>query len=97
MGNPGKKDTWPDVDASGISEAGDPFSGIEDFKNLLLKEEDEVARHFISQLVIFATGGEIEFADREELSEIIKQTSANGNPVRTIIHNVVQSNLFRSK
>ncbi len=86
-----------DVDASGISEAGDAFSGIQEFKELLLKEEDEVARHLISQFVIYATGGEIEFADREELSKIVKQTRATGYPVRSIIHAIVQSNLFRSK
>jgi hypothetical protein len=86
-----------EVDASGISEAGDAFSGIQEFKALLLKEEDEVARHLISQLVIYATGGEIEFADREDLSRIVKQTRAAGYPVRSIIHAIVQSNLFRSK
>jgi hypothetical protein len=90
-------DKWPDVDATGISEAGDVFADINEFKQLLLKQEDEVAYHYIAQLVVFATGGEIEFADREELKEIIELTSDTGNPVRTIIHNIVQSNLFRSK
>ncbi len=87
----------PEVDASGLTEHGQPFGGIQDFKNLLLEEEDEIARHLVSQLVIYSTGGEIEFADREELSKLIEQTSDSGYPVRSIIHSVVQSNLFRSK
>jgi hypothetical protein len=89
--------TWLDVDASGFTEHGEPFSGIQDFKELLLKQEDEIASHFISQLVIYATGGDIQFADREEVSQIIDQTRDSGYPVRSIIHNVVQSNLFRNK
>jgi hypothetical protein len=92
-----KRRQGPKVDASGITEDGEPFSGIREFKVLLLKKEDEVARHFISQLVIYATGGEVQFADREELSRIVKQTKTSGYPVRTIIHTIVQSNLFRNK
>ncbi len=89
--------TWLDVDASGNTEHGEFFSGIQDFKELLLEQEDEIASHFISQLVVYATGGEIEFADREEVSKIIEQTRDSGYPVRSIIHAIVQSNLFRRK
>ncbi len=89
--------TWLDVDASGFTEHGEPFSGIQDFKDLLLKQKDEIASHFISQLVVYATGGDIQFADREEVSKIIEQTRDSGYPVRTIIHKVAQSNLFRNK
>jgi hypothetical protein len=86
-----------DVDASGITEDGEPFSGIQELKKLLLKQEDEVARHFISQLASYATGGEIQFSDRDLLSQIIDQTRDSGYPVRSIIHTIVQSDLFRSK
>ncbi len=93
----GKWDTWLDVDASGITEDGDAFAGIQDYKKLLLKQEDEIVHHFVSQLVSYATGGEIQFADREELSQILDRTKNDGYPVRSIIHAIVQSNLFRSK
>jgi hypothetical protein len=85
------------VDASGFTEDGEPFSGIREFKKLLLSQEDDVARHFISQLVSYATGGEIQFSDRDELAQLVKQASDSGYPVRSIIHTIVQSNLFRSK
>ncbi len=91
------REKGPEVDASGITEDGEPFSGIREFKGLLLAQEDDVARHFISQLVSYATGGEIQFADREELSQIVKQARANGYPVRSIIHHIAQSKLFRNK
>ena len=89
--------TWLDVEASGNTEHGEFFSGIQDFKELLLEQEDEIASHFISQLVVYATGGDIQFADREEVSHIIEQTRDSGYPVRSIIHAIVQSNLFRRK
>ncbi len=91
------REKGPKVDASGFTEDGEPFSGIREFKELLLKQEDDVAHHFISQLVSYATGGEIQFADRDELTQLVKQASDSGYPVRSIIHAIVQSNLFRSK
>ena len=41
--------------------------------------------------------GEIQFADREELSQIVKQVRANEYPVRSIIHHNAQSKLCRNK
>lgn len=86
-----------DVDASGTTADDRPFRGIRDFKELLLAEEEQVARHFTSQLLVYSTGGEIQFADREELDRIVDQTRGTGFTVRTIIHEVVQSELFRNK
>ena len=85
------------VDASGTTADDRRFEGIRDFKELLLAEEEQVARHFISQLLVYATGGEIQFADREELDRIVQQTRNTQFAVRTIIHEVVQSELFRNK
>ena len=85
------------VDASGVTADGKEFTGIREFKRHLLNEEEQIARHFISQLLVFSTGGEIQFADREEVEAILDRTREAGFPVRTIIHQVVQSRLFRIK
>lgn len=88
----------PPVDAGGVTPEGRSFSGIAEYKRLLLEEEeDQVARHFISQLVVYATGAEIGFADRDELSRLVARSREGGYGVRTIIHNVTQSPLFRER
>ncbi|MBP85576.1 MAG: hypothetical protein CMJ64_02490 [Planctomycetaceae bacterium] len=87
----------PPVDASGVTADGKEFSGINEFKQHLLNEKEQVAKHFISQLVVNSTGGEIQFADREEIEAILKRTRKDDFPVRDIIHEVVQSKLFRNK
>jgi hypothetical protein len=87
----------PKVDPSGVTADGKSFSGIEDYKQLLMAQKDQVAKHFISQLVVYSTGGEIEFADREQLEAIVARTQAQDYPVKNIIHEVVQSKLFRHK
>ena len=86
----------PEVDASGVTPEGYPFEGIEEYKQLLLKNEiDQVARNIASKLLVFSTGAEIEFVDREAVEQIVKQGRDLGHPIRNMIHEVVLSDLFR--
>ena len=86
------------VDASGVTPEGDAFGGIEEYKRLLLSRElDQVARHLASQLLVFSTGAEIEFADRDTVGGIVERGRSDGHPVRAMIHQVVQSDLFRTR
>ena len=85
------------VDPSGVTADGKKFAGIREFKQHLFEQKEQVARNFIAQLVVYATGGEIEFADHEEIEAILKQTRTGDFPVRDIIHEVVRSKLFRHK
>ncbi len=87
----------PPVDPSGVTADGEEFSGIDEFKESLLGQEEQIAKHLITQLVIYSTGGEIQFADREKIEAIVERTKPESFPVRSIIHEVVQSNLFRNK
>ena len=82
------------VDASGVTHSGDAFSGIDEYKQLLL---DAVARHLASQLLVFSTGAEVEFADRDTVEGIVDSGRTEGHPVRSMIHRVVQSDLFRKR
>ena len=86
-----------DVDASGSTASGEKFRGIRRFRDLLLKEEVQVARNFVSQLITYATGGEIQFADRAEVERILASAKADGYLVRDLLHAVVQSRLFLNK
>lgn len=87
----------PSVDSSGITADGHSFSGVDDFKRILLIYKKQLARHFISQLLVYSTGGEIEFADRAEIETIVQRMASEDYPVRKILHEVVQSRIFRAK
>lgn len=87
----------PVVDVSGETEDGRRFQGIQEFKDLLMEQKEPLARHFISQLVVYSTGGEIQFADRDEIDAIFERTQEADFAVRTIIHEVVQNVLFRNR
>ena len=89
--------TGPKVDASGVTSDGKQFSGIVEFKKQLLGKTDQVAHHFISRLIVYGTGAEIQFADRDQVDEITRRMGEKDYPVREILHAVVQSRLFGYK
>ena len=88
----------PTVDATGVTPEGHAFSGFAEYKRLLLEYEiDQVVRHLVSNLVAYATGAEIEFADRDAVEDIVARGRGRGHLIRTMIHEVVQSDLFRNR
>ena len=88
----------PAVDPSSVTPDGHAFAGIEEYKQILLEQQlDQVARHLTSQLLVFGTGAEIDFADREAVEQILARRRDGGYPVRTLIHDVVQSDVFRNR
>ena len=84
------------VDASGITLEGDTFAGFSEYQDFMVdKKLNYVAQHFASQLVVLATGAEVQFADRDEIKNIIAQVEPDDYPMRGMVHAVVQSELFR--
>ena len=64
---------------------------------MLRNDVEQVARHLSSQLLVQATGAEIEFADRDAVESIVARLRDDGFPIRTLIHEVVRSDLFGSR
>lgn len=87
----------PRVDPSGRTSDGKSFSDIEQYKAILLEQKHQVAKNFVSQLLVYSTGGEIQFADRKEVNAILNRTQGNDYPIRDLIHEIVQSRIFRHK
>lgn len=87
----------PPVDASGQLIDGNSFQDIRGFKKLLMTRQDEVIRSVTQNLLIYATGAGIQFADREEVARLVTSVKQGGGGFRTLLHEIVQSPLFREK
>lgn len=85
------------VDASGQLPDGREFRDIREFKELLLANEKQLARNLVQQLTVYATGAPVRFADREQVEQILARASASRYGVRSLIHELIQSDLFRNK
>ena len=85
------------VDASGVLPDGQTFADLNSYRELLLKNEDNLARNLARQLMIYATGAGIRFSDRQAIEAIIQKTKPAKHGLRTLLHEVVASELFQTK
>lgn len=85
------------VDSSGQLPDGRSFRDIREFKRLLHNEDALLARNLAKQLVVYATGAPIRFSDRPAIETIVAAAQQHDYGVRSIVHAVVQSELFRDK
>ncbi|HKQ39086.1 MAG TPA: DUF1592 domain-containing protein [Verrucomicrobiae bacterium] len=85
------------VDASGELPDGRKFRDIREFKQLLLDNEEQLARNLVQQMLVYATGAPIRFSDRPAIGKILANSRAGGYGVRTLVHEIVQSQLFLEK
>jgi hypothetical protein len=98
------KNGWPfafyyalPVDPSGQMVDGRGFDDVRDLKKLLLADERQIARNLVRQLSIFATGAPVRFSDRKQIEALLDQTAAGGYGVRSLVHALIQSELFGEK
>ncbi len=96
-GRPVQYKLGPVIDSSGEAPSGESFTDINSFRTILLDNEKQLARNLAQRLLVFATGAGIEFADRATVERILQQSQNEKFGLRTLIHNVVQSETFRSK
>jgi hypothetical protein len=85
------------VDASGELPDGRKFRDVRELKQLLLADEKQLARNLAKQLAVYATGAPIRFADRKPIEQILVRASSSHYGVRSLVHELVQSELFLQK
>lgn len=86
-----------EVDSTGELPDGRPFKDVAELKRLLLDDETVLARNLARQLTVYATGAPVGFSDRESIGKMLARAAENGYGVRTLIHELVQSDLFLNK
>ena len=84
-----------DVDASGTMPDGRRFADIRDYKSLLMKDEQLMVRPLIRQLLAYSLGRQLGFSDRREVETIAAKLREKNYGLRSMIHEIVQSDLFR--
>jgi hypothetical protein len=87
----------PKVDPADVMPDGQRFANIDEFKQLLLKDKGQLARALTEKLLTYATGAAPETADRPEIEVIVRKLRDRNYGLRTLVHEIVQSELFRRK
>jgi hypothetical protein len=81
----------------GVLLDGRKFADIRELKARLATLDRQLARNLLNQLVVFATGAPVRFGDRDEVESILDRAKATNYGVKSLIHGLIQSRLFRNK
>lgn len=85
------------VETASVTAAGAPFNNLDDYKQLLLQDPEQIARTIARKLLIYGTGADIQFADREVIEQIVTASKKKNRGLRTVLHEVIQSRVFLNK
>lgn len=87
----------PPVEAADTLADGRSFRNIDEYKQLLLSNPDQFARALASKLVAYATGASPSLADQEDINHLVDQVRQQNFGFRSLIHELVQCDLFQRK
>jgi hypothetical protein len=87
----------PEVAPHGTLPDGRVFRNILELKECLLQDQEQIARNLVQQFTVYATGGPIRFSDRPVIEAILGRAEPRNYGVRTLIHEIVQSEMFLNR
>jgi hypothetical protein len=87
----------PPIDPTAELPDGRSVRNIDEYKQLLLADKDQLARALTIKLVTYATGGPPTAADMPQIDLIVGKVREKHYGFRSLIHEIVQSELFRFK
>ena len=95
-----KGPAWKDglaVDCSGRTPDGKAFGGIGELRSIIAKNPRQLAVGVTRHLVTYATGAPVTRIDQPAIDSIADAAAKDDFGLRSLVHGVVQSELFRNK
>ena len=87
----------PPIEAGDTLPDGRAFSDIDELKQMLLTDPEQIARCLTEKLVTYSTGQPVGFSDQEDVDQILAEAKASDYGLRSLVHAVVASDLFQKK
>ena len=90
-------DTKPVVDPSGVLPDGRPFKNVGEFQQLVAADPAPLLKNMAEHFAVYSIGRGLLFTDRDAIADIVLKTQQHGGGLRTLIHELVQSDLFQTR
>jgi hypothetical protein len=71
--------------------------GIEGLKNLMLEDQDKIARNLLTKLSEYAMGRKINYSDAEVIHRLLKASKNNNYQLRDLIVSIVADESFTKR
>jgi mono/diheme cytochrome c family protein len=91
------KDNGTPVDAASALYDGTPLAGPADLRDALLKRSNVLVQTFAENLMTFALGRRLGYADTPALRRIVREAGAADHRLSAFVLGIVQSSAFRMK
>jgi hypothetical protein len=85
------------VDPADVLADGRRFRDIDEYKQLLLKDKDQLTRALAGHLLTYATGAPPGPGDAAAIDAIVQNLSDKNHGLRALVHEVVRSKPFQHK
>ena len=85
------------VDATTSHRDGRPIVGIEGLKNLMLEDQDKIARNLLTKLSEYAMGRKINYSDAEVIHRLLKASKNNNYQLRDLIVSIIADESFTKR
>jgi hypothetical protein len=87
----------PPITPGDVLADGRRFADIDELKQLLLTDKDQLARGLAGKLITYATGRAPDMADEPQIERIVGKVREQNYGFRSLVHEVVQSEVFQTK
>lgn len=87
----------PPVDPGDMLPDGRRFANVDEYKLLLLADKDQLARNLAEKLLAYSTGAGPTALDKAGIESIIDRVREKNYGFRSLIHEIVDSELFQTK
>ena len=87
----------PAVDPHGDLPAAGAFADVNEFRDRLRGLDRQIADNLLRRLTVYATGAPVSLADEAEFESVLDALQPRNYGLRSMIHAVVQSDMFRRK
>jgi hypothetical protein len=86
-----------DLDTTGTLPGGEKLTGLADLKKVILKRHDEFAHSAVEQMLIYATGRDLDYYDDATVLGAQNELTASDYKFSALVKGIVHSVAFQSR
>ena len=86
-----------DVVGHGEMSDGGKFADFREFRGLLMKRDEQIARGIAGKLLVYGTGRPLTLADEKSVESVVAAARKKNLGLRAMIHAVVESEMFHRR
>ncbi|MDG2224465.1 MAG: DUF1592 domain-containing protein [Rubripirellula sp.] len=85
------------IQSGGKLPGGAVFTDVRELKTALLQEQPQLAEELVESLLAYGLGRTVEFSDADQVEQILQRLKREDFPMRSMIHEITNSQLFHTK